>query len=79
LQRTISPRKQDRQALRELQGNIFSERNEMDSPKAKAATDNRERGFVTSIDLMNSLFRQPAGSGQWRDKKLDRKTKGFEV
>jgi len=79
LQRTISPRKQDRQALRELQGNIFSERNEMDSPKAKAATDDRERGFVTSIDLMNSLFRQPTGSGQSRDKKLDRKTKGFEV
>ena len=51
----------------------------MDSPKAKAATDDRERTFVTSIDLMNSLFRQSAGAGQSRDKKLDRKTKGFEV
>jgi nuclear pore complex protein Nup98-Nup96 len=79
LQRTISPRKQDRQALREMQGNLFTGRNGMDNPKAKAVADDREKGFVTSIDLMNSLFRQPGGAGPSRDKKLDRKTKGFEV
>ncbi|KAL1999630.1 hypothetical protein VTN02DRAFT_4254 [Thermoascus thermophilus] len=63
LQRTISPRKQDRDALREIQANAFTDKYllEEDTPtaKEKAAADSRPKGFTTSIDLMNSLFQQP--------------------
>ncbi|GKZ89861.1 hypothetical protein AnigIFM59636_001108 [Aspergillus niger] len=59
LQRTISPRKQDRDALREIQANAFTDRSlREDTPKPSAA-DTRQKGFATSIDLMNSLFQQP--------------------
>ncbi|KAK2787194.1 hypothetical protein FQN53_005618 [Emmonsiellopsis sp. PD_33] len=61
LQRTISPRKQDRQALREIQGNVFADNNLDDTP-IKLKKPAKEVGFATSIDLMNSLFPQAAGS-----------------
>ncbi|PTU18236.1 hypothetical protein P175DRAFT_0495628 [Aspergillus ochraceoroseus IBT 24754] len=60
LQRTISPRKQNRDALREIQANAFSDRplSGEGTPK-QSATNTRQKGFATSIDLMNSLFQQP--------------------
>ncbi|EFE30806.1 uncharacterized protein ARB_02296 [Trichophyton benhamiae CBS 112371] len=64
LQRTISPRKQDRQALREVQDRAFLDRDEDESPTATSkATEERPTQFTTSIDLMNSLFRQPKRQG----------------
>lgn len=60
LQRTISPRKQNRDALREIQGNAFNDRPLHDTtPTKKSTVEAQPKGFVTSIDLMNSLFQQP--------------------
>ncbi|KAJ5093555.1 hypothetical protein N7456_009416 [Penicillium angulare] len=58
LQRTISPRKQNRDALREIQANAFTDRHLLndDSPSEKMASP--KKGFTNSIDLMNSLFQQ---------------------
>ena len=59
LQRTISPRKQDRQALREIQTRVLGN-GEVDAENRSPATLN-EKGtprLTTSIDLMNSLFGQ---------------------
>ncbi|KAJ4381759.1 hypothetical protein N0V86_003124 [Didymella sp. IMI 355093] len=53
LQRTISPRKQDRTALRESQG--YSLREYERSPTLVAQSIN-VRPFATHMDLMNSLF-----------------------
>ncbi|KAL2813182.1 nuclear protein 96-domain-containing protein [Aspergillus cavernicola] len=61
LQRTISPRKQNRDALRQIQANAFHDRPLGDgTPTKPAATTNaQQKSFATSIDLMNSLFQQP--------------------
>lgn len=60
LQRTISPRKQNRDALREIQGNAFNDRPLHDTtPTKKSTVDTQRKGFTNSIDLMNSLFQQP--------------------
>ncbi|EXJ89450.1 hypothetical protein A1O3_02517 [Capronia epimyces CBS 606.96] len=52
LQRTISPRKQNRDALREVQSKVLLDRTH---EPIKPATINK-REFRTSIDIMNSLF-----------------------
>ena len=82
LQSTISPRKQDRQALRESQANVLRETtpgledNQKDISKGPINKD-----FKTSIDLMNSLF----GQEEARKSKSNRgvrqasKNRGFEV
>ncbi|KAI9373807.1 nuclear protein 96-domain-containing protein [Aspergillus egyptiacus] len=59
LQRTISPRKQNRDALREIQANAFNDRSLNDSTPTKFAASAQKKGFANSIDLMNSLFQQP--------------------
>ncbi|KAJ5779339.1 hypothetical protein N7457_007059 [Penicillium paradoxum] len=60
LQRTISPRKQNRDALREMQANAFIDRNLVnDESPSNIATAPPKKGFSNSIDLMNSLFQQP--------------------
>ncbi|CAI7569738.1 unnamed protein product [Penicillium glandicola] len=60
LQRTISPRKQNRDALREMQANAFIDRNLVnDESPTSIATAPPKKGFSNSIDLMNSLFQQP--------------------
>ncbi|OGE51926.1 hypothetical protein PENARI_c011G00527 [Penicillium arizonense] len=59
LQRTISPRKQNRDALREMQANAFMDRNLVDDSLTNTATASPKKGFSNSIDLMNSLFQQP--------------------
>ncbi|GFF98348.1 nucleoporin NUP145 [Aspergillus lentulus] len=79
LQRTISPRKQNRDALREIQTNAFTDRPLHDDTPKKSVTDNRQKGFATSIDLMNSLFQQPRKQqGQSPLKAQPAQPKGFE-
>ncbi|EAS36157.3 nucleoporin SONB [Coccidioides immitis RS] len=76
LQRTISPRKQDRQALREIQNSVFADRDGSDdTPKAKSQ-DSKDKGFATSIDLMNSLFRPRQASP--RKSQVAKTREGFE-
>ena len=60
LQRTISPRKQDRQALRETQAQVLKDRtaDEEKTPSQKPSGKRAGSKLVTSIDLMNSLFGQ---------------------
>ncbi|PLB55023.1 hypothetical protein P170DRAFT_421646 [Aspergillus steynii IBT 23096] len=59
LQRTISPRKQNRDALREIQRNAFANKSSHESSPKENGTESGQKGFSTSIDLMNSLFQQP--------------------
>ena len=55
LQRTISPRKQNRDALREIQGKVLLERAILPTKQQTVSNQNEIR---TNIDLMNSLFGQ---------------------
>jgi nuclear pore complex protein Nup98-Nup96 len=57
LQRTISPRKQDRNALREAQNKILLDR---EYSPIKPGTIGK-KGFGTSIDIMHSLFDKRGG------------------
>lgn len=80
LQRTISPRKQDRQALRQNQALVLEDLivDRGDTPKAAPKMNGIGDQLKTSIDLMNSLF----GEEQARRKGLGvkkAKAKGFEV
>lgn len=80
LQRTISPRKQNRNALREIQANAFSERPlHDDAAKEKSTLGARQKGFTTSIDLMNSLFQQPRKQQPQHSLTQNVQAKGFEV
>lgn len=81
LQRTISPRKQNRDALREIQANAFSDRplHHDGSPQGKTTTSPK-KGFSNSIDLMNSLFQQPGKQSALSPLKASKsQPKGFEV
>lgn len=71
LQRTISPRKQNRDALREIQANAFTDRLLHSGTPKQNAMDAHPKKFTSSIDLMNSLFQQP--------RKQTAQAKGFEV
>ena len=53
LQRTISPKKQDRQALRNSQGNVLREH---DANPTKLSQSFGSRPLTTAMDLMDSLF-----------------------
>jgi nuclear pore complex protein Nup98-Nup96 len=53
LQRTVSPKKLNRQDLKDMQATILMEHYE---PKFVPTSTTGEMGFETSIDLMNSLF-----------------------
>ena len=80
LQRTISPKKQDRQALKENQARLFRDDDcgNEDTPTAKFAQQ-EVKGFTTSIDLMNSLFGKEEVRKSGRGVKLDKHGKGFKV
>ncbi|KAF9883061.1 hypothetical protein FE257_004140 [Aspergillus nanangensis] len=79
LQRTISPRKQNRDALREIQANAFTDRPLHDDGSTnESVTDAQQKGFATSIDLMNSLFQQPRKQSQSLIKGRNVQPKGFE-
>ncbi|KAL8665878.1 MAG: hypothetical protein Q9168_007607 [Polycauliona sp. 1 TL-2023] len=57
LRRTISPRKQDRQALRESQARVLQHKDRKDESTPKASTKQKavQPGFATAMDLMRSL------------------------
>lgn len=82
LQRTISPRKQDRQALRKNQLNLLDDQgiNRDDTPKATESND-AGNTLATSIDLMNSLFGEEQARRSVRSVKrtTNGNGKGFEV
>jgi nuclear pore complex protein Nup98-Nup96 len=82
LQRTISPRKQNRDALREIQANAFTDRPLLSNGSpAEKTTVSPKKGFSTSIDLMNSLFQQSPRkqSPPAMQKASKSQPKGFEV
>ncbi|KAJ4984617.1 nucleoporin nup189 [Stagonosporopsis vannaccii] len=74
LQRTISPRKQDRNILRESQGHALREHDR--SPTFFAAQSINTRPFATHMDLMNSLFGE---TGHHRDSLSKRQGHGIEL
>jgi nuclear pore complex protein Nup98-Nup96 len=57
LQRTISPKKQDRHALRESQGNVLREHDDRFSKLSQSFGAGRP--ITTAMDLMDSLFGGP--------------------
>ncbi len=71
LQRTISPRKQDRQALRETQTLLLKDRDvdEEQTPNAEMSGKGTGSKLATSIDLMNSLFGQEQARRNGRNAK----------
>lgn len=81
LQRTVSPRKQDRQVLRQMQ-DLISDVHEDDYDHTSRITDKaggREKPLATSIDLMNSLFGKQE---DWRSGRMNKNAagaKGFKV
>ena len=81
LQRTISPRKQDRQALRESQAYVMKGRGTINegTPRANTAANGAVQVLATSIDLMNSLFGQDQARRSSSGIKQVKKSKGFEV
>ena len=82
LQRTISPRKQNRDALREIQSNAFADRPLLnDELPAQTSSPGPKKGFSNSIDLMNSLFQQPLRNQSVSSplKSSKSQPKGFEV
>ncbi len=81
LQGTISPRKQDRQALRDSQAYVMKDRGLIHegTPKANTAVNGAGQVLVTSIDLMNSLFGQDQARRSGSGAKQVKKGKGFEV
>ncbi|KAF1969501.1 hypothetical protein BU23DRAFT_557531 [Bimuria novae-zelandiae CBS 107.79] len=58
LQRTISPRKQDRQALRESQGDALRERGNNTAALAQSFGAGNVKSNMTQMDLYESLFGQ---------------------
>ena len=81
LQRTISPHKQDRQALRENQAHIGQDLdNECnETANVNPASVGAGKDLATSIDLMNSIFGKEQARKGRRETKQSSKGKGFEV
>ena len=81
LQRTISPRKQDRQALREMQAQLLKDRDvdEEKPPNAKSSGKGTGSRIATPIDLMNSLFGQEQARRNGGNAKQSMKGKGVKV
>ena len=81
LQKTISPRKQDRQALRGSQAYMAKSQDteQEKTPKVKLTENFGDKDIATSIDLMNSLFGKEQLRRSQRDAKQPSKGKGFEV
>lgn len=81
LQRTISPRKQDRDALRQRQAEVFADRDEEeeDHGEQRPTSARGPKTFTTSIDLMNSLFAQSPMKVGKSPKKQKGQKKNLEV
>ncbi|MCJ1391499.1 Nuclear pore complex protein Nup98-Nup96 [Xylographa bjoerkii] len=79
LQKTISPKKQDRHALRQTQLQLFKEDEDEQGETPVAQAPIRDaNGFATSIDLMNSLFGKEQQRKSGRDVKQTGNGKAFE-
>ena len=77
LQQTLSPKKQDRQALRETQGHLLQNwQPGVASPMKKQVED---VPFSTHFDVMNSLFNKAPTSISQRGTKQTAGGKGFKV
>lgn len=76
LQRTISPRKQDRQALRESQGDALRERGNKTASLAQSAGVRNTKATMSRMDLMNSLFGETSAQN---DASLKRVGRGIQV
>ncbi|KAI9725915.1 MAG: hypothetical protein M1828_002242 [Chrysothrix sp. TS-e1954] len=59
LQRTLSPKKQDRRVLRQTQSQLLDQ---MDRRVEASPTSKPSQPFTTSVDIMNSLFGKTTGS-----------------
>jgi nuclear pore complex protein Nup98-Nup96 len=81
LQRTVSPRKQDRQVLRQMQDSICDvhQDNFEHPPETKGKASGAEKSLATSIDLMNSLFGKEEARRSGRSEKKGVEAKGFKV
>ncbi|KAI9887281.1 MAG: hypothetical protein M1823_000875 [Watsoniomyces obsoletus] len=69
LQRTISPRKQNRSALRDMQMMALMNDHDETTPPSSTKEKSSGRDFNTSIDLMRSLFGQYPSGGNKMAKK----------
>uniref|UniRef100_A0A093V7L7 Nucleoporin n=1 Tax=Talaromyces marneffei PM1 TaxID=1077442 RepID=A0A093V7L7_TALMA len=80
LQRTISPRKQNRDLLREKQADAFVDRNSPNKrPESRATTAGKTKSITSSIDLMNSLFAHKGVQAGSLGKKQKGQLKAFEL
>ena len=82
LRRTISPRKQDRPALRFAQDNLlisFSDDQDDATPQSGLGGRLEERGFSTTMDLMRSLFGQDRAGPETGAAKGRSSRRGSEV
>ncbi len=81
LQRTVSPRKQDRQVLRQVQDSIRDVHQDdfEHPPENKGKGSGAEKSLATSIDLMNSLFGKEEARRSGRSEKKRVGAKGFKV
>lgn len=81
LQRTISPRKQNRDLLREKQAEVFVDRNsqDWDRRELRQTVTDKAKPFLSSIDMMNSLFAQKSDKAGSLGKKQKGQLKAFEV
>ena len=79
LRQTISPRKQNREALKESQVNrIYNDTIEQEIDTSPTVPGGGA-GILTSIDLMNSLFGQEKARRSGRNVKQDVNGEGFKV
>jgi nuclear pore complex protein Nup98-Nup96 len=82
LQRTISPRKQNRDLLREKQAEAFVDRNSQDEDKRKTrqtVLTDTSKPFLSSLDMMNSLFAPKSDKAGSLGRKQKGQLKAFEV
>ena len=79
LQRTFSPRKQDRQALRETQAHFLDDQDEQENTPAKPLLSKGSPKLDNHIQLMNSLWEREGARQSGRNKKQATKGKGFKV
>ena len=70
LQRTISPRKQDRQALREVQGDALRERGNNTTTFAQSLGARNATANMSRMDLYESLFGQPSAQQELTPKRI---------
>ena len=80
MQKTISPRKQDRDALRRSQAYILEDdTDQTDKRKARLTALGGGKDITTSIDLMNSLFGKEQSRKSQREARQSSKGKGLKV